>query len=104
MQETPCYVYIMTTRYNSVLYTGATSDLLKRAIEHRQGLSDSFSKKYKTTKLVYYETADNLEGALYREKQIKKYSRNKKMDLIDNFNPCWEDLFVKLLAQIERNK
>ncbi len=63
------FVYILTNYSNTVLYTGQTHDLLTRLYQHREGLTDGFTKKYKVTKLVYYEVADDLNGALYREKQ-----------------------------------
>ena len=86
------YVYIMTNKVDTVLYTGQTSSLLNRVQQHKQGMVEGFTKRYSINKLVYYETAEDLDGALYREKQIKGYSRKKKMALIDEMNPTWEDL------------
>jgi putative endonuclease len=86
------YIYITTNKNNIVLYTGQTSSLLERIEQHKQGLVDGFTKRYNANKLVYYEIADDLDGALYREKQIKGYSRSKKISLIDGFNPDWKNL------------
>ncbi len=92
------FVYILTNYSNTVLYTGQTHDLLTRLYQHREGLTDGFTKRYKVTKLVYYEVADDLNGALYREKQIKAYSRLKKISLIENMNPTWQDLSGELVG------
>ncbi len=84
-------VYILTNKNHTVLYTGVTNDLKRRLYEHRNGLS-SFTAKYKVYKLVYYEIGSDINAAITLEKQIKGGSRQKKIDLIDNFNPGWEDL------------
>ncbi len=89
-------VYIMTNIGNTVLYTGVTGNLKRRAYQHRNGNGGVFSKKYKTIKLVYYEMTDNVHSALAREKQIKAGSRQKKIDLINHFNPGWLDLYEKI--------
>ncbi|MBN1190455.1 MAG: GIY-YIG nuclease family protein [Dehalococcoidales bacterium] len=86
------YIYIITNKNNTVLYTGQTSSLLVRMDQHKQGMADGFSKHYNANKLVYYEIADDLDSALYREKQIKGYARRKKLCLVDSFNPGWKDL------------
>ena len=83
----------MTNKYNNVLYTGVTNDLQRRVIEHRTGKGSSFTKMYKVTKLVYFESGDDIELAILREKEIKAGSRKKKVELINSFNPGWEDLF-----------
>ncbi len=90
------YVYIVTNSFNSVIYTGVTSDLKKRAFQHRQKEIEGFSKRYNLTKLVYYEVADRIESAILREKQIKGLLRKKKIDLIEGMNPSWRDLFHDL--------
>ncbi len=92
------FIYIMTTMNNSVLYTGVTSDLKRRVFEHRTDKGSKFVKKYKLYKLVYYETGDDVESAIAREKQIKGGSRKKKIELINSLNPQWEDLFEKYLS------
>jgi len=87
------YVYIMTNQLYTVLYTGVTSDLKKRAWQHREGVAEGFSNRYKATRLVYYETTADVKSAIMREKQIKAYRRQKKVRLIDGFNPQWRDLY-----------
>ena len=88
------YVYIMTNKYNAVLYTGITCNLKSRIWEHKEKVfKNSFTKRYNITKLVYYERFMNIEEAIMREKQIKAGSRKKKTDLINIMNPCWKDLF-----------
>lgn len=87
-------VYIMTNRNNTTLYTGVTSDLFKRVSEHINGkYTNSFTKRYNIKKLVYFEIFHHIEEAIDREKQIKSGSREKKLGLIDSFNPDWNDLF-----------
>ena len=90
------YVYILTNRYNTVLYTGVTSDLKKRVWEHRQKLVEGFTKRYNVEKLVYYEAVDDIASAIAREKQIKAGSRQKKIDLVNGLNPQWRDLYEEL--------
>jgi len=87
------YVYIMTNEHNSVLYTGITSDLKKRAYEHKEKLAGGFTKKYNIVKLVYYEVFMDPENAIQREKQIKGGSRSKKIALINGANKEWRDLY-----------
>jgi putative endonuclease len=87
------YIYIMTNKRNTVLYTGVTNNLIRRVYEHKQKLVDGFTKKYNITKLVYYEMFDNIENAISREKQIKGGSRQKKIELINNLNRKWRDLY-----------
>jgi putative endonuclease len=87
------FVYIMTNSNNSVLYTGVTSDLKERIIQHKSKKHlDSFSVRYNICKLVYYENFETIGEAIKREKQIKSGSRNKKIDLINGMNPGWYDL------------
>jgi len=85
------YIYIMTNPTNTALYTGVTSDLIKRAYEHREKLVDGFTKRYNLSKLVYYEVFDDVEQAILREKQIKGGSREKKLQLINGRNKAWKD-------------
>jgi len=86
-------VYILTNKYHNVLYTGVTNDLQRRCSEHKQKRIKGFTQKYNVDKLVYYETYDNIDFAIAREKQIKGFSRVKKSNLINEFNMEWEDLF-----------
>ncbi len=86
------YVYILSNWCDSVLYIGVTSNLPRRLYEHRNHLVDGFSSKYKTYKLVYFESTNDVYSALSREKQLKKWRREKKKALIESVNPLWEDL------------
>ncbi|MDP2884940.1 MAG: GIY-YIG nuclease family protein [Ignavibacteria bacterium] len=90
----PCeyFVYILTNRSNRVLYTGMTNDLKRRMFEHKTHVGSKFTSTYNVTKLVYFETFDNPSDAIAREKQIKAGSRQKKIELIENMNPSWNDL------------
>ena len=90
------YVYIMTNQSNTVLYTGVTGNLHRRAYEHRQKLVGGFTSKYRITKLVYYEVFENVEAAISREKQVKAGSRQKKVDLVNTLNSGWRDLYDEL--------
>jgi putative endonuclease len=90
------YVYIMTNKYNTVLYTGVTNDLKRRMYEHKEKLVAGFTNKYNITKLVYYEVFDDPENAISREKQIKAGSRQKKMQLIASMNREWRDLYERI--------
>ena len=86
------YVYILTNRTNGVLYTGVTNDIARRLEQHRLGMGSGFTKKYKTTKLVYLEQYHDPWTAILREKQIKGGSRRKKIQLIESLNPEWKYL------------
>ncbi len=90
------YVYLMTNRMDTVIYTGVTSDLQKRVYEHKEKMVDGFTKKYNVNKLVYYEVFDNIEEAILREKQIKAGSRKKKIELITSLNSDFKDLYYEL--------
>ena len=86
------FVYILANWDDSVLYIGVTSNLTRRLYEHRNGLVEGFTKKYNVHKLVYYESTNDVYTALSREKQLKKWNRNKKNVLISRMNPQWVDL------------
>ncbi len=86
------YIYIMTNKNNTVLYTGVINNLQRRVYEHKNKLIPGFTSKYNITKLVYFETADDITSAIKREKQIKSGSRQKKIDLINRMNKNWDDL------------
>ena len=88
----PC-IYIMTNKYNKVLYIGVTSNLLRRITEHKEKTIAGFTSQYNLTKLVYYEEYATMEEAIAREKQIKGGSRQKKIDLIKSKNAEWKDLY-----------
>ena len=86
------YVYILSNWDDSVIYIGVTGNLPRRLYEHRNGLVDGFSKKYNVHKLVYYEHTGDVYSAISREKQLKKWRREKKNQLIETTNPQWRDL------------
>ncbi len=90
------YAYIMTNKRNTVLYIGVTNDLRRRVYEHKEKLVDGFTKKYNITKLVYYEIFLDPENAIMREKHLKAGSRQKKIDLINQMNKEWRDLYEQL--------
>ena len=89
-------MYIMTNKNNKVLYTGVTSDLKQRIWQHKNKIIQGFTSKYNVNKLVYYEYIKNIKSAIEREKQIKVGSRKKKIELIEQFNPEWRDLYDEL--------
>ncbi|MEO5493594.1 MAG: GIY-YIG nuclease family protein [Sphingomonas sp.] len=91
----PC-VYILAKAYNGTLYVGATSNLVNRVIQHREGTFDGFTKRYGIKRLVYFEVADTIDGAVTRERQLKRYRREFKRNLIERGNPAWNDLAVGL--------
>ena len=90
------YVYIMTNKINTVLYTGVTSNLKKRIWEHKEKVIDGFIKNYNINKLIFFEIYNDPENAILREKQIKAGPRTKKVKLIMGINPEWKDLYDKL--------
>ncbi|PKN69293.1 MAG: excinuclease ABC subunit C [Deltaproteobacteria bacterium HGW-Deltaproteobacteria-12] len=90
------YVYIMTNKNNSVLYTGVTNELVRRVYEHKNKLVEGFTKKYNVDKLVFYEVCEDINSAIVREKQIKGGSRGKKIKLIEDMNREWNDLYEAL--------
>jgi putative endonuclease len=91
------YVYILTNKSNDVLYTGITGDLKKRIYEHKREEIDGFTKRYHVNKLVYYETHSSPQLAIKREKQIKRWIREKKNKLIESVNPTWKDLYEAII-------
>jgi putative endonuclease len=97
MTEKQGYVYILTNVHNKVLYTGVTSDLVKRVYEHKNNLVDGFTKKYNVHKLVHFEVLEDMINAITREKQIKGWLRSKKIALIETKNPEWKDLYEGLV-------
>jgi putative endonuclease len=91
------FVYIITNRNNTVLYTGVTSHLVRRVHLHKEKRVEGLSKKYICHKLVYYECGDDIEACIAREKQIKAGSRKKKVQLIESVNPDWRDLYPDII-------
>ena len=94
IKENMYYVYIITNKTKTVLYTGVTNDLERRINEHKTKMIDGFTKRYNVDQLVYYETTSDVKSAIVREKQIKNLLRRKKEDLINSMNPNWDDLMV----------
>ena len=90
------WVYIIASRKDGTLYTGVTSDLSRRAWEHREGTVEGFTSRYKVKRLVYYEEHPTAEAAIQREKNVKHWSRRWKVDLIEANNPDWNDLYLQL--------
>lgn len=88
------YVYILTTKYNKMLYVGVTNNLIRRVTEHKNGVNESFTKKFNINKLVYFEIFDYIDLAIAREKQIKGYSHDKKAALVNSKNPEWVELIL----------
>lgn len=87
------YVYILTNKTNNVLYTGVTHNLIKRVYEHKNKITKGFTSKYNVNKLVYFEVIDEVIVAIEREKEIKGWLRERKIDLIRSINPKWKDLY-----------
>ena len=90
------YVYITASKRNGTLYIGVTSNLKKRIYEHKESLIDGFTRKYNVDKLVYFETTNDVNSAIQKEKQMKKWKREWKINLIEKENPCWIDLYYNL--------
>ena len=93
------YVYILASKKNGTFYIGVTSNLLRRVYEHRNNTTAGFTQKYSVHKLVYYEVTDDIEGAITREKQLKKWKRDWKTEMIEKYNPEWSDLYDGLLQK-----
>ena len=91
------YVYILAHKKNGFLYTGLTSNLPKRIWEHKNGVAEGHTKTYNIKRLVYFEIFDDFENAAAREKKLKKWRRQWKIDLIETNNPEWGDLYEKIL-------
>ena len=90
------YVYILANKKNGTLYTGVTNNLIRRTWEHRSGSIVGFTEDYKIKKLVYYETTQDIQSAILREKRLKKWNRAWKLRLIRSVNPEWKDLYEKI--------
>ena len=91
------WVYILASRLNGTLYIGITNNLLKRIFQHKQDLIKGFTNKYSVHNLVYYESTEDIISAIQREKQLKKWKRMYKIELIEKSNPNWKDLYSNLL-------
>ena len=90
------YNYILFSRKNGTLYIGVTTNLKKRISQHKEGIHEGFTKKYNVTKLGYFEEHQSIIKAIQREKFLKKFSRKRKINLIEKMNPNWDDLFYQL--------
>ena len=90
------YIYILTNKKNGTLYVGVTSDLARRVWEHKNKVVEGFTKEYGLDRLVYYEVFEDIENAILREKQLKGKTRQKKLDLINESNPYWIDLYEQI--------
>ena len=86
------YVYILTNKYNNVMYIGVTNNLQRRVYEHKNGIYEGFTKKYNVHKLVYCEQCHDVKDAIRREKQLKRWSREKKNALVRSVNPDWKEI------------
>lgn len=91
------YVYILASQRNGTLYIGVTNNIIRRIFEHKNGLIEGFSKKYKINRLVYYETYNEIQTAIVREKELKGWLRKRKIELIEQQNPNWIDLYEELV-------
>ena len=90
-------MYLMTNRANGTLYVGVTSDLARRAWEHREGVAEGFTKKFGLKRLVYAERHEDIRTAIQREKTVKHWPRRWKLQLIASMNPNWDDLYDRLV-------
>ena len=95
--QTPGYVYLLTSKNYGTLYIGVTSDLISRIENHKKRLRPGFTARYKVDRLVYYEWYERIGDAIEREKQLKKWKRKWKIELIEGVNPTWRDLSYDLL-------
>ena len=95
------YVYILANRPKGALYTGRTSDLIKRVWEHRTGAVDGHTKRYNIGQLVYFAVFEDFEAATLRERQIKRYRRDWKFNLIEQGNPSWKDLWYEIVSDTD---
>jgi putative endonuclease len=91
------FVYFMSKRKDGVIYTGVTSDLIKRVFEHKQGVVEGFTKKYNAKHLVFFEDCGSIETAIAQEKKLKNLHRAKKIEIIERANPEWKDLYESIL-------
>jgi putative endonuclease len=89
--------YILASKRNGTLYIGVTSDLVKRIWEHKSDFVEGFTKQYQVHDLVWYEIHENMESAITREKQLKEWKRQWKVELIEKLNPYWNDLYPTIV-------
>jgi len=91
------YIYLLASKKNGTLYVGITNDLIHRVWQHKNNVHEGFTKKYQVHNLVWYESTNDVDVALHREKQIKKWRRQWKINLIEKENPGWKDLYKELV-------
>ena len=91
------YIYILTSKPYGTLYISVTNDLVRRVWEHKNDFVEGFTRKYGIHTLIYYEQCENIESAITREKQLKKWKRRWKLDLIEKMNPGWKDLYTEII-------
>jgi len=96
MSQGAYWVYLMASGRNGTLYAGITNDLARRVWQHKTGAGSAFVAKYGVTTLVWYESYQSVNEAIYREKQIKRWERRWKLELIEQINPGWKDLYREL--------
>ena len=96
MMEKQFYVYMLASRWNGTLYLGVTSDIVKRVWQHKNGFAEGFTKKYGIKRIVYYEIHEDAENAIKREKLLKKWRRAWKVELIEEENSEWRDLYADI--------
>ena len=99
IMEKQFYAYMLASKRNGTLYLGVTSDIVKRVWQHKNSLAEGFTKKYGIKRLVYYEIHKDAENALKREKQLKKWRRAWKLELIEEKNSEWRDLYADICQQ-----
>jgi putative endonuclease len=90
------WVYFLASRIGGTLYTGVTNELVRRVYVHKMGTVEGFTKKYRVHRLVYFEQFSDIEAAIAREKQLKKWKRAWKIQLIEKLNPNWDDLYPQI--------
>lgn len=91
------YIYILANQRNGTLYIGVTNNLIRRVWEHKNKISKGFTKQYNITNLIYFEETIDINSAIKREKQLKSWNRKWKLNLIENSNPEWKDLYQDLI-------
>jgi len=93
----PYYIYILASKKNGTLYIGVTTDLIRRVWQHKNDSHEGFTKKYRVHRLVWFDETPDIEAAILREKQMKKWRRQWKIELIEKENPQWNDLYEDLI-------
>lgn len=94
------YVYLLADRYRGIFYIGVTDDIIRRVWEHKQRMRDGFTKRYGIDRLVYYECIDNAEEAMRRERRLKRWNREWKIEAIEKMNPEWNDLYNVIAEEL----